>query len=165
MRPSDNRTERAPSNRATVARALILASLVTAIRADIAFAQERAGCNRQTVAMVMSPDDTWAALVQEDICSDGAFVTVATDVVQLVPRGAKPRDEDNIFAIDEHGRPENRPLLRWLSPRKLQISVPNKSLIALQKSSHEDIDIVIKFDPDDPIERQQFLRQFRERTK
>jgi hypothetical protein len=120
----------------------------------------KAGCDRETVSLLVSPDESWVAFVQEDVCSDGAFVTNVSDIVQLVRRGGEPKREDNVFALDAHGRPENRPLTRWLSSQKLHITVPNKSLIGLQKTRHEGIDIEIKFEPDDSVERQQFLKQF-----
>ncbi len=88
-----------------------------------------------------------------------------SDIVQLVRRGQKSEDSDDVFAIEEHGDPTNRPTLRWLSPQKLQIAVPNKSLIGLQKSSYEGIDIVIKFEPDDPAERERWLKSLGLPTK
>jgi hypothetical protein len=150
-----------------------LAILLFAIGAPVlpgtGLAQEKGGCQRETISALMSPDDTWVALVQEDICSDGYFVTTVTDTVQLSLRDAidaiqltwhpdKPKHENDIFALDEHGHPENRPLTRWLSPQKLQITVPNKSLIGLQKGTYEGIEIVIKFEPDDPAERERWLK-------
>jgi hypothetical protein len=44
-----------------------------------------------------------------------------------------------------------------LSPQRLELTVPNKSLIGLQRSSYKGIEITIKFNPDDPAERRQFL--------
>jgi hypothetical protein len=139
-------------------------------------AQEKGGCQREAISVLMSPDDAWVALVQEDICSDGYFVTTVTDTVQLSPRGAtdavqltshsdKPKHENDIFALDEHGHPEMRPLTRWLSPQQLQITVPNKSLIGLQKSSYEGIEVVVKFEPDDPAERERWLKSLGLPTK
>src|ERR1700681_703208 len=80
-------------------------------------AQEKGGCQRQTISAMVSPDDEWVALVQEDTCSDGYFVTVVNDVVELVRRGTAgtvqltrhpdvPKHESDIFALDEHGSPE-----------------------------------------------------------
>jgi hypothetical protein len=134
-----------------------------------ALAQEKGGCQRETISVLMSPDDTWVALVQEDTCSDGYFVTTVTDTVQLARRDTTdtvqltrhadvPKHENDVFALDEHGRPENRPLARWLSPQELQVMIPNKSLIGLQKNSYESIEIVIKYEPDDPAERERWLK-------
>ncbi|HVZ52943.1 MAG TPA: hypothetical protein VG986_13315 [Pseudolabrys sp.] len=134
-----------------------------------ALAQGKAGCQRETISVLTSPDDTWVALVQEDVCSDGFFVTTITDTIQLTRRDAtgviqlathpdKPKHENDVFALDEHGDPENRPLTRWLSPTKLQVTVPNKSLIGLHKTSYEGIEIVVKYEPDDPVERQRWLK-------
>jgi hypothetical protein len=130
--------------------------------------QRKGGCQRQTVSAEISPDETWWALTQEDVCSDGYLVTTIIDTVQLVRRDtvetidltkhAEPRHEDDVLAIDEHGHPENRPLARWLSPQTLQITVPNKSLISLRKPTFEGIEISIKYDPDDPVERERWLK-------
>jgi len=135
---------------------------------EIAMAQ-KAGCEGETISMLLSPDDAWIALVQEHVCSDGWFVTTVTGTVQLVGRDAidavrlgrhaeQPRHPNDIFAVDEHGRWENRPLTRWLSPKKLQITVPNKSLIGLYKGSYEGIEIIVKYEPDDPAERERWLK-------
>jgi hypothetical protein len=117
----------------------------------------------------MSPDDVWVALVQEYTCTDGYFVTTVTDTVQLTRRDAtdaiqlgrhadESKHENDVLTLDEHGHPENRPLTRWLSAHKLQITVPNKSLIGLQKNYYQEIEIVIKYEPDDPAGREQWLR-------
>lgn len=55
--------------------------------------------------------------------------------------------------------------MRWLSMNKLQITVPNKSLIGLQKSSYDGVDIMIKFEPDAPDERKQWLNSLGLPTK
>jgi hypothetical protein len=124
----------------------------------IDFFSGKAGCSRDRIGMVTSPDDIWVSLVQEEVCSDGFFQTTVVDIVQLVPRGAEPTGENDVFAVDAHGAAENRPIPQWLSSQELQITIPNKSLIDLRKNSYQGIDISIRFDHDDPIERQQFLK-------
>ena len=129
------------------------------VLAGAALAEEKAECERETISMLLSPDDAWVALVQEDVCSGGGFATTGvTDTVQLIRRSEEPKHENDIFALEEHGNPLNRPVTRWLSPQKLQITVPNKSLIGLKKESYEGIDVVIKYEPDNPEEREQFLK-------
>ena len=63
-----------------------------------------------------------------------------------------------MLLVDTHGVAADRPATRWLSPRTLQITIPNKSLIGLQKPSYGDIEVVIKYEPDDPAERERWLR-------
>jgi hypothetical protein len=119
------------------------------------------GCQREMVAMGVSPDDKWIAVVQEEVCSGlGIASTNVTDVVQLVPRERKPENGDDIFAVEGHGDPTQRPNIRWLSSTKLQINVPNKSLIGLDKKNYAGIEIAVKYEPDDPAERERFLKQF-----
>ncbi len=98
-------------------------------------------------------------MVQEEVCQGPGFASTGiSDIVQLARRGQEPENSDDVFAIEEHGDLTNRPVMQWLSPSKLQITVPNKSLIGVQKSSYEGIEIVIKFNPDDPAERKRWLK-------
>src|SRR5262245_46170585 len=107
-------------------------------------ANGKARCERDTLDTVVSPDESWRAVLVEEACSDGAFVTTVTYTVQLVRRDAVPRREDDIFAIDAAGQPQNSVSTSWTSPHELHITIPNKSAIGLRKDSHEDIDIVVK---------------------
>ena len=120
-----------------------------------------AECEHETISTLMSPDGSWVAVVLEVICSNQAFgMTNVTDGVQLVRRGDEPKkssESNDVFIVDR-GSWEERPLTRWLSPSKLQITVPNKSLIGLQKNSYDGVDIVVKFEPDDPVERERWLK-------
>lgn len=123
-----------------------------------------AECNRNTFSKAPSPDYAWVAFQQEETCSDGAFVTTAMDVIGLVPRGDERKAEGSrdslktydIFASEAHGA-EYRPIIKWLSPQILQITVPNRSFIGLQKNTFNGIDIVVRFNPDDPEERRKLL--------
>lgn len=65
------------------------------------------GCQQELISVLMSPDDAWIAMVQEEICSGfGIATSGTTDVVQLVRRGEKPNDNNNVFAIEELGHSE-----------------------------------------------------------
>jgi hypothetical protein len=135
-----------------------------------ALAQIKGGCERATISMLVSPDDTWVALVQKDVCSDGFFVTTIVNTVQLArhaligavdlsPRPELPAIQENdVFAV-EGPSPEQRPLTQWLSPNKLQITVPNLSLIGLKKSGYKGVEIVVKFEPNDPDARERWLQE------
>ena len=121
--------------------------------------QASSGCQREMIAMIVSPDDVWVAMVQEEVCSGpGIATTGVSDIVQLVRRGQEPRDNDDVFAIEEHGDPANRPVMQWLSAQKLQITVPNKSLIGLNKGGYKGVEIAVRYEPNDPVARQQWLR-------
>ena len=110
------------------------------------------------------------ALVQEGACSDGALVTISTDTVrlaqraltdaiQLAPSVEKPEYENDILVVDHYGHPENRPLIQWISHQKLQITIPNISGVGLQKSSYQGVDMVIKYEPDDPAARERWQKE------
>jgi hypothetical protein len=119
--------------------------------------------------MALSPDNRWVALVREGECTSG-LVTVSTDTVQLLPREAlqsvslatspeKAEHENDVLVVDYYGRFENRPVLKWLSPQQLQITIPNISGIGLRKDSYRDVRIAVRFDPDDAPARAKWRRE------
>ncbi len=115
-------------------------------------------CERKMIAIFVSPNRDWNAELDEEICSSlGIATTGVSDIVRLARRDGAQADQSDVVAVDETGV-ASRPALRWLAPQELQISVPNKSLIAFQKSSYEGIGITIQFEPDDPAEREQWLK-------
>ena len=145
-------------------------AVVAAVLMSAAWADAKAVCSRTTISITVSPDDSWVALVQRDICSDGFFVTTVVNTVQLaryaairtidrLPHPELPRiAENDVFAV-EGPTFQQRPLIRWVSDKTLQITVPNLSLIGLKKDSYEGVEILIKFDPDNPDARERWLEE------
>ena len=125
-------------------------------------------CGNRAISTLLSPDDSWIAVVWETFCSNDAFAMSSTgDAVELIRPGAEPpmNNQPGVEPIKNNtvlgvsrGSWEFRPLTRWLSPNKLQITVPNTSAVSLQKSSFDGVDIVVKFEPDDPGERERWLK-------
>ncbi len=133
-------------------------------------AQAEVQCERQPISVEVSPDSSWVALVEEGLCSDGRFVTVSTftvrlverdltDTIKLSRRSEEPDYEGDILVVDDYGSLQNRPLLQWISPRKLQITIPNISGIGLKKDSYRGVDVVIKYEPDDPAARDRWQKE------
>lgn len=148
--------------------ALLVAGLM--LLNGVAMARENLECERETISMLVSPDNAWVALVQEGVCSDGGSVTISTDTVrlarrdsiekiQLTSRHEKPEYENDILVVDYYGHPENRPLIQWLSPQKLQITIPNISGVELRKGSYQGIEIVVKYELDDAAAREKWQRE------
>lgn len=127
-------------------------------------------CDTTTIAVVPSPDQAWEAVTDNMVCSTGGFATTTDDDFVRIrrpgdaaKRGTEPLPGD-VFTIDQGGDDSQRPILLWLSPRQLQITVPNKSFIDLRQGKFQDVSIVVKFDPDDPAEREIFLKSFGVKT-
>jgi hypothetical protein len=132
----------------------------TSVLIHAGLANDKSECERKTISMLMSPDDFWIVFVHEDTCSGESFATTGiTDTIQLVRAGGEVSEQGDIFAVEEHGNPLNRLLTQWLGPRRLQITVPNRSLIGLKKRRYEDVEIIMKYEPDDPAERARFLKE------
>jgi hypothetical protein len=134
-----------------------------------------AECTNRVISTLLSPDDSWIAVVRETFCSNESLAMSSTgDAVELIRSGAElpmniqqgiePIKSNTVLGIDR-GSWEDRPITRWLSPNKMQITVPNKSLISLRKSNFEGIEIAIRFDPDDPSERERWLKSLDLPTK
>jgi hypothetical protein len=74
-------------------------------------------------------------------------------------RSEEPDYEGDVLVVDDYGSSRSRPLLQWLSPRKLQITIPNISGVGLQKNNYQGVDVVIKYEPDDPVARDTWKRE------
>src|SRR5260370_4105295 len=107
----------------------------------------------------MIGDHTWRGMVREEVCSAGAFITTAVDIVNLSRTGSDgvKGNGGDVFAVDGGGPPEDRPVVRWLGPRLLEIVVPNKSSIGLRKDAFDGVTIRVSFTPDNPEERRRWL--------
>jgi hypothetical protein len=136
----------------------------------VAMARGELECERQTISALVSPDNAWIALVQEGVCSDGGLVTISTDTVQLerrdladtiylAPRPDKAEHENDILVVDYYGHAENRPVTQWLSPSELQITIPNISGVGLHKSSYQGVDIILRYEPNDPAAREKWQNE------
>jgi hypothetical protein len=135
---------------------LVLPCLLSSVKAESS-PRGSLGCQREVIATGLSPDDKWVAIVQEEVCSGlGMASTGIMEAVQIAARDQEPEKGDDVFVMNGSGDPMRRPNIRWLSPTTLQITVPNKSLIGLEKKNYVGIDIVTKFEPDDPAERERF---------
>jgi hypothetical protein len=99
-------------------------------------------------------------LIRQEVCADGVFITTVSDVVQIVRPGNQPTQANSVLTADDEGGDQVRLHLQWTSSTTLEITVPNRSLIGLRKDSFEDINIPVKYDPDDPADRAHFLKQF-----
>ena len=82
----------------------------------------------------------------------------ATDGISFALRPEQPEQENDVLVVDYYGRAENRPLIRWLSSGKLQVTVANISGIGLQKTSYREVEIVVNYDADDPVARNKWQK-------
>jgi hypothetical protein len=149
---------------------LVAFSILSLLSTTLAARSNDVVCQREPISMLLSPDNDWIAMVQEGTCSNRLGVTVSTDIVQLVPRedlqtvklGStldQPEHDNDILSLDYYGHFESRPTLKWISPKNLQITVPNISNIGLKKKSYRDVTITLRFEPDDPVAREKWRKE------
>ena len=133
---------------------------ILAIAASSAENLPEPGCARDVLSREASPDSAWTALVQEDVCShETPFTTVVLDRVQLVRPGKANASDSDVLIVDGLSiRDSKGPPVQWLTSRKLQITLPNRSTIGLRKREYDGVEIVVKFSPNDPEERARWLR-------
>ncbi len=115
------------------------------------------GCHQTTLSVLRSPDTAWTAVIDQEVCSGvGIASTSVTNVVSLLEAGEKPELGNAVLAFD--AVVNQLPIMEWVYSDKLQITVPNKSWIGMQKNSLKTVQVVVKFYPDYPAEREQWLR-------
>ena len=71
-----------------------------------AMAFQPPGCEqRKALSQATSPDGAWVATIFNNICNDGAFVTVITDSVEITRPDEKPAPIPRtgvVFGMDDH---------------------------------------------------------------
>jgi hypothetical protein len=117
------------------------------------------GCESDTISVSPSPDGAWLAVILQETCTDGWFVTSVAEVVHLTRIGEETKRGSDVLAVDVGGGRGNGPQVVWVSPQRLQITVPNRSLVVLMRERLETVEIAVKFDPDDPEDRELFLKK------
>jgi len=123
------------------------------------------GCDeRKMLSKAVSPDGAWIATVYNNLCSDGGFVTVVSDTVEITrpDEPAAPIPASGVvFGMTDHPSYGDKALsVNWIAERGLEITVPNNAWSGPQASSYADLTISYKYVPDDPVERN-CLKQWR----
>jgi len=116
------------------------------------------GCDeRKMLSKAVSPDGAWVATVYNNICSDGGFVTMISDTVEITRPGEPAAPIPNagvVFGMDDHPFDVEKALsVKWIAERGLEITVPNDASAGTQDSTYADLTISYKYVPDDPVER------------
>jgi hypothetical protein len=122
-------------------------------------ARAKAGCERlDERARLLSPDGRWAAVMHTDVCSDGAFTTVVTDSVHLVSTD-QPLRESEVFGKDNDGRPEYLPVVTWIGPSTLRITVKSYAAVGLYVPKFDTVEVDLPSADDDRADRTAFLKR------
>ena len=123
----------------------------------------RQGCDRALLSSHPSPDLVRVAMVQEDICSDGYFVTMPSYSVSLV-RQNRMNDyqlrghfdhldhKDTTIATISGAGSGAVPLLSWRSDAELRMSVPRGARIGVMETVLDGVSISMRVYGDDGIE-------------
>ena len=92
-----------------------------------------------------SPDGRWEAVVVERVC-EGSFVftAVALYEVELVPK-THAADRRVVFSTDDGGYLEHLPVVTWLGPKRVELTIMHSPLIGLQKTAAAEITISYKY--------------------
>jgi hypothetical protein len=112
-------------------------------------------CDRGDNQIVVdSPDGAWTAWGVYIGCG-GPMTIRAASLVAIARKGEEPGMVDEVLGGDWRMAGAK---MEWNGTRHLQITLPINAIIHMQEKSIHDISIEIKFDPDDPQAREQFLR-------
>jgi hypothetical protein len=133
-----------------LARALIwsIASLTCAgvvfIGVMVWLVRSNAGCETLSVARSASPDATSVAIVVEEACSDGGWVTVVDNTAHVARPDEIPNDANIVFAQDVGSA--GRIMAEWLSPQKLQITTKAWPINGPTEREFRGVAVTIKYE-------------------
>ena len=130
---------------------LVLAGMVLPAAASPKSSIEK-GCQRETVASVLSPDDTWAAVTYEDACGEAPATTLVERVVIKRVRGNGTAGEVLTLAT---ASTFERPSLQWLLPDVLLVFVAHGARI--ERTNIADVKVIVEKNTDIVKRRQDYL--------
>lgn len=102
-----------------------------------------------------APGSNWTARGIYLGCG-GPMTITAWDNVVIVKKGSAPTSGDEVLTGDWD---TSLAKLEWKTDKLLQITLPIRAEIYQQRMGPDDIAVVVKFDPDDPQMRQEFLNK------
>jgi hypothetical protein len=113
-------------------------------------------CERINSYVTTSPKGRWQADVHEDHCGAGFGTDWAGYIVDLRATGGSQPPIDILTPEGDWTRTD-RPVARWLSDDKLQITVPNRTTFSMRVAELWGIGIDIRYDNDDPVDRANWI--------
>jgi hypothetical protein len=119
---------------------------------------------RKVLAQALSPDGAWVATIYNNICSDGWFVTTISDTVEISrpdEKASSVPSRGTVFGMDDSPYGVDKPFaLAWKGMRIIEVTIPNDAWAGKQDEAFDDVDIIYRYIPDDPVERA-CLKQWR----
>lgn len=115
-----------------------------------------AGCNSRdcertwTSGYSKSPDQLWMAEVRQIVCDTG--IGGALDVTVVLRRADEGQEAVVAIPAGQWADPSSVRAL-WSAPHKLIIAVPNRTLFNMQLPRYQGVDVIVKYDNDDPVDR------------
>jgi hypothetical protein len=119
----------------------------------LGWAAEPAHCEHSGERSAKSPDGRWVATVQEEVC-DANGVAAAGVVVDLSP-SADATHAQRVFSMTVPRSRDEWPKVLWKDAGLLELWVPNRAAIGMQKSESQGVRIELKYCGDNPQERAQ----------
>jgi hypothetical protein len=136
-----------------VAASLTQLLLLSLCAATASAAQQ--GCNRLWEMRTLSSDSNWVAVVHQDVCDVGLGSAV-DEYVELRENGASKAGKVIAVPSGEWKNPD-AVKLRWLGPKLLEISVPNRTILHSRLCRYKDIAIRVRYRQDNPEDRARWL--------
>ena len=118
--------------------------------------RSNAGCEYLSVSRLTSPDATSVAIVVEEACSDGGWVTIVGNTAHLARPDEMPNDANMVFA--QNVGSAGRIVAEWLSPQKLQITTNAWPISGPRERDFGGIVVVVRYE--DPAERKRTPEEY-----
>ena len=114
------------------------------------------GCNRVWSSDAFpSPDGLWVARVNEVVCSGGLGSAVEKTVDVYLAQD--PRLSATVLSPSGQWKDPARVKLHWVGSKLLEVIVPNRTVFDFQLSTYRDVQIVVRYENDDPVDRANWM--------
>ncbi len=124
--------------------------------AIVKIATDAPSCESETTAKALvlsSPDGAWEADIDEESCAarDKA-APIAESFVALRRPGQATTRGVGVQPGDVFSAYKSRPVLRWLSPLHLEVTVPTRTFVVLYQTQYQGIEVSVNFARDEIAE-------------
>jgi hypothetical protein len=102
-------------------------------------------CAQEKISSDVSPNGSWSAVLLEENCTDGMFVSTAVDIIQLVGPDEIPNRANDVFTVDRPAVDHPKLAIEWLSSEELRIIVPNNYPLGTAKSSYRGVHVQVTY--------------------
>ncbi len=134
----------------SVLRVILIGSVTLLVAAFVFLRGEIAtsasgGCTTKSGLPLVSPDGAFSAIVRENGCEAGYAFTGTANFVVDVTSQTDSAHYITVFATEDSGYSDQRPVITWVAPENLHITALSQADAGVQRTVYSTVKISYKF--------------------